>query len=342
MKVRVIAMLLAFVMAFSLVGCADKGSNADGETTDNGVASTDNSAVSAVSDGRVLYEAAMQMVYDGDMEGGIEGLRKAVDAEVAEDWQPSDITYAWWRMAQIYRLLDDAEGEAKVKEDYAAATGKELLDHNEYSEKYFNTSPFEDWDSNVLLYELPNDFFVGSVYYDAMPEKAAEMGDAAFFDWVIECVQYNQREVIDAMSMEGMTLREYKEENAQKSYIFETEYYHGLALSFYGIMNGMTRAEVCEQLQVTPWCYAVLNSGNDIQFNWGTYTFSDGSKHNYLSFEVDPYTQAQASEYDTISFQITAPWDAVEERFTDNIKVVELKLKDDVVSCINFREFPSD
>lgn len=162
MKVRVIAMLLAFVMAFSLVGCADKGSNADGETTDNGVASTDNSAVSAVSDGRVLYEAAMQMVYDGDMEGGIEGLRKAVDAEVAEDWQPSDITYAWWRMAQIYRLLDDAEGEAKVKEDYAAATGEERIYpsgnmfDDTYWDAYFEEPLVADDSLGILVYDGDN------------------------------------------------------------------------------------------------------------------------------------------------------------------------------------------
>lgn len=89
---KLITLLLALAMVLSLTACGEQPAGDDGNT------------VSAESDGRALYEAAIQLACDGDFPGSIEGLKKAVAAEETDDWTSWDIMTAWLRMAQIYRL----------------------------------------------------------------------------------------------------------------------------------------------------------------------------------------------------------------------------------------------
>lgn len=112
---KLITLLLALAMVLSLTACGEQPTGATGD---------DGNTVSAESDGRTLYEAAIQLACDGDFPGSIEGLKKAVAAEETDDWTSWDIMTAWLRMAQIYRLQGDAEGEAQVKADYQAPPAK--------------------------------------------------------------------------------------------------------------------------------------------------------------------------------------------------------------------------
>ena len=66
---RWIALLLALVMALGLTACGNQpaGDDGDADGSDDSVAITE-------TDGRALYEAAIQLARDGDLPGGIEGL----------------------------------------------------------------------------------------------------------------------------------------------------------------------------------------------------------------------------------------------------------------------------
>ncbi len=74
---KLITLLLALAMVLSLTACGEQPTGATGD---------DGNTVSAESDGRTLYEAAIQLACDGDFPGSIEGLKKAVAAEETDDW----------------------------------------------------------------------------------------------------------------------------------------------------------------------------------------------------------------------------------------------------------------
>ena len=115
---KFITLLLALAMILSLTACGEQPTGAAGD---------DGNTVSAESDGRTLYEAAIQLACDGDLPGGIEGLKKAVAAEETDTWTGLDIDLAYKRMAQLYRLLGDTEGQAQANADCLAARGWEPL-----------------------------------------------------------------------------------------------------------------------------------------------------------------------------------------------------------------------
>lgn len=100
---KLITLLLALAMVLSLTACGEQPTGATGD---------DGNTVSAESDGRTLYEAAIQLACDGDFPGSIEGLKKAVAAEETDTWNEMDIDLAYKRMAQLYLLLGDTEGQA--------------------------------------------------------------------------------------------------------------------------------------------------------------------------------------------------------------------------------------
>lgn len=115
---KLITLLLALAMILSLTACGEQPTGAAGD---------DGNTVSAESDGRTLYEAAIQLACDGDFPGSIEGLKKAVAAEETDTWTGWDIYLAYKRMAQLYRLLGDTEGQAQANADCLAARGLEPL-----------------------------------------------------------------------------------------------------------------------------------------------------------------------------------------------------------------------
>lgn len=108
---KLITLLLALAMVLSLTACGNQPAGDDGDTA------------SVESDGRALYEAAIQLACDGDFPGSIEGLKKAVAAEETDTWTGWDIYLAYKRMAQLYRLLGDTEGQAQANADCLAARG---------------------------------------------------------------------------------------------------------------------------------------------------------------------------------------------------------------------------
>lgn len=180
---KLITLLLALVMALGLTACGNQpaGDDGDADGSDDSVAITE-------TDGRALYEAAIQLARDGDLPGGIEGLKKAVAAEETDTWTGLDIDLAYKRMAQLYRLLGDTEGQAQANADCLAARGWEPLGLDDLSfegncdlDQYFDASPFGNWGSNVLIYDLEGED--GLALFSAFPEKAEEMGNDAFFQW---------------------------------------------------------------------------------------------------------------------------------------------------------------
>lgn len=64
---KLITLLLALAMILSLTACGEQPTGAAGD---------DGNTVSAESDGRTLYEAAIQLACDGDFPGSIEGLKR--------------------------------------------------------------------------------------------------------------------------------------------------------------------------------------------------------------------------------------------------------------------------
>ena len=151
---KLITLLLALAMVLSLTACGEQPTGAAGD---------DGNTVSAESDGRTLYEAAIQLACDGDFPGSIEGLKKAVAAEETDTWNEMDIDLAYKRMAQLYLLLGDTEGQAQANADCLTALGWEAMGLDElYFEnscflgEYFDVSPFGAWGSNVLIYNLEN------------------------------------------------------------------------------------------------------------------------------------------------------------------------------------------
>ena len=166
---KLITLLLALAMVLSLTACGNHpaGDDGDADGSDDSVAITE-------TDGRALYEAAIQLARDGDLPGGNEGLKKAVAAEETDTWTELDNYLAYKRMAQLYRLLGDTEGQAQANADCLAARGWEPLglddlyfESNCDLDQYFDASPFGNWGSNVLIYDLEGED--GRALFSAFP-----------------------------------------------------------------------------------------------------------------------------------------------------------------------------
>ena len=218
---KLITLLLALAMILSLTACGEQPTGAAGD---------DGNTVSAESDGRTLYEAAIQLACDGDFPGSIEGLKKAVAAEETDDWTSWDIITAWLRMAQIYRLQGDAEGEAQVKADYQAATGEELPFLNEHQfdgtspSAYFQESLITDASYGILVYGQDGSTMTLEEYRAAGP--------------------------VDTLSDGSLRLGE------------------RVDFSFLGITPGMTREQVYDALEMTDWARTVTDHLNFVDFSF--------------------------------------------------------------------------
>lgn len=218
---KLITLLLALAMVLSLTACGEQPTGATGD---------DGNTVSAESDGRTLYEAAIQLACDGDFSGSIEGLKKAVAAEETDDWTSWDIMTAWLRMAQIYRLQGDAEGEAQVKADYQAATGEELPFLNEHQfdgtspSAYFQESLITDASYGILVYGQDGSTMTLEEYRAAGP--------------------------VDTLSNGSLRLGE------------------RVDFSFLGITSGMTREQVYDALEMTDWARTVTDHLNFVEFSF--------------------------------------------------------------------------
>ncbi len=293
---RWIALLLALVMALGLTACGNQpaGDDGDADGSDDSVAITE-------IDGNALYEAAIQLARDGDLPGGIEGLKKAVAAEETDTWSAGHIWQAYTRMAQLYYLLGDTEGQAQANADCLAAIGEEALNSDElYFDdclfgEYFGASPFGNWGNNVLIYDLKGED--GLDLFNAFPEKAAEMGDDAFCQWIDECKSTNLYALVSAASFDSTTLENYMQANSKKEVHFESPY---VTFSACGVMTGMTREQVYAQLQMTPWCQ-VLVDHSSAKFNWRPIVFPDGSEEYRLSVDT-----RSASEGDIVFFDMSS------------------------------------
>ena len=293
---RWIALLLALVMALGLTACGNQpaGDDGDADGSDDSVAITE-------TDGNALYEAAIQLARDGDLPGGIEGLKKAVAAEETDTWSAGHIWEAYTCMAQLYYLLGDTEGQAQANADCLAAIGEKALYSDElYFDdcllvKYFDASPFGNWGNNVLIYDLKGED--GLDPFNAFPEKAAEMGDDAFCQWIDECISTNLYALASAVSFDNTTLENYMQANSKKSVHLEST---SVAFSACGVMTGMTREQVYAQLQMTPWCQ-VLVDHSSAKFNWRPIVFPDGSEEYRLSVDT-----RSASEGDIVFFDMSS------------------------------------
>lgn len=218
---KLITLLLALAMVLSLTACGEQPTGATGD---------DGNTASVESDGRALYEAAIQLACDGDFPGSIEGLKKAVAAEETDDWTSWDIMTAWLRMAQIYRLQGDAEGEAQVKADYQAATGEELPFLNEHQfdgtspSAYFQESLITDASYGILVYGQDGSTMTLEEYRAAGP--------------------------VDTLSDGSLRLGE------------------RVDFSFLGITSGMTREQVYDALEMTDWARTVTDHLNFVEFSF--------------------------------------------------------------------------
>ena len=311
---RWIALLLALVMALSLTACGNQPAGDDADGNDNSVTATE-------TDGRALYEAAIQLARDGDLPGGIEGLKKAVAAEETDTWTGLDIDLAYKRMAQLYRLLGDTEGQAQVNADCLAALGWEAMglddlyfEGNCRLDEYFDASPFGNWGSNVLIYNLRDgdEFTLDETF----PEKAEEMGFDAFFQWADECMRTNLYALVSAATFDSVTLDSYKQTHS-KSISFESPF---VTFSACGVMTGMTREQVYAQLQMTPWCQVLVD-------------------HSFADFVWDP--DARRLSVDTREYTDS---DIVLSERLDSKTMCSLSLKfeNDVLTWMQYRETKID
>ena len=312
---RWIALLLALVMALSLTACGSQPAGDDTGGNHNSVTATE-------TDGNALYEAAIQLARDGDLPGGIEGLKKAVAAEETDTWSAVHIWEAYTRMAQLYYLLGDTEGQAQADADCLAAVGEKALyfdelyfDENCYLYDYFDASPFGNWGNNVLIYDLRGED--GLALFNAFPEKAAEMGDDAFCQWMDECKSTNLYALVSAASFDSTTLENYMQANSRKNVDFESP---RVTFSACGVMTGMTREQVYAQLQMTPWCQ-VLVEHSSAEFDWHPLIFPDGSEEYRLSVDT-----RSLSESDIVFFDMSS------------YSVLSLKFENDVLTWMQYRE----
>ena len=318
---RWIALLLALVMALGLTACGNQpaGDDGDADGSDDSVAITE-------TDGRALYESAIQLARDGDLPGGIEGLKKAVAAEETDTWTGLDIDLAYKRMAQLYRLMGDTEGQAQANADCLAARGLEPLDLDDlyfegncYLDEYFDASPFGNWGNNVLIYDLRDgdEFTLDETF----PEKAEEMGFDAFFQWADECMRTNLYALVSAASFDSVTLDSYMQANSKKEVRLESPF---VTFSACGVMTGMTREQVYAQLQMTPWCQALVDHSS-ARFDWNPVVFPDGSEEYRLSVDT-----RRASEGDIVFFDMSSH------------SGLSLKFENDVLTWMQYYETKID
>lgn len=316
---KLITLLLALAMVLSLTACGEQPTGAAGD---------DGNTVSAESDGRTLYEAAIQLACDGDFPGSIEGLKKAVAAEETDTWTGWDIYLAYKRMAQLYRLLGDTEGQAQANADCLAARGLEPLglddlyfESNCDLDQYFDASPFGNWGSNVLIYDLEGED--GLALFSAFPEKAEEMGNDAFFQWKDECRRTNLYALVSAATFDSATLDSYKQTHS-KSISFESPF---VTFSACGVMTGMTREQVYAQLQMTPWCQ-VLVDHSFADFTWELIPRYDGSEEYSLCVDTREYTDSDI---------------VLSERLDSKTMCsLSLKFENDVLTWMQYRETKLD
>lgn len=313
---KLITRLLALAKVLKLTACGEQPAGATGD---------DGDTASVESDGRALYEAAIQLACDGDFPGSIEGLKKAVAAEETDTWNEMDIDLAYKRMAQLYLLLGDTEGQAQANADCLAARGWEPLglddlyfEGNCDLDQYFDASPFGNWGSNVLIYDLEGED--GLALFSAFPEKAEEMGNDAFFQWKDECRRTNLYALVSAATFDSATLDSYKQTHS-KSISFESPF---VTFSACGVMTGMTREQVYAQLQMTPWCQ-VLVDHSSAKFNWGPIVFPDGSEEYRLSVDT-----RRASEGDIVFFDMSSH------------SGLSLKFENDVLTWMQYHETKID
>ena len=292
---RWIALLLALVMALGLTACGNQPAGDDTGGNHNSVTATE-------TDGNALYEAAIQLARDGDLPGGIEGLKKAVAAEETDTWSAGHIWEAYTRMAQLYYLLGDTEGQAQADADCLAAVGEKALyfdelyfDENCYLYDYFDASPFGNWGNNVLIYDLRGED--GLALFNAFPEKAAEMGDDAFCQWMDECKSTNLYALVSAASFDSTTLENYMQANSRKNVHFESP---RVAFSACGVMTGMTREQVYAQLQMTPWCQVLVEHSSAL-FEWHPLIFPDGSEEYRLRVDTRRLSESDIAFFDMSS-----------------------------------------
>lgn len=314
---KLITLLLALAMVLSLTACGNQpaGDDGDADGSDDSVAITE-------TDGRALYEAAIQLARDGDLPGGIEGLKKAVAAEETDTWSAGHIWEAYTCMAQLYYLLGDTEGQAQANADCLAAIGEKALYFDElYFDddcllvKYFDASPFGNWGNNVLIYDLKGED--GLAMSDVFPEKFEEMGSDAFYQWIDECKSTNLYALASAVSFDNTTLENYMQANSKKSVYLESP---SVAFSACGVMTGMTREQVYAQLQMTPWCQ-VLVEHSSAKFDWHPLVFPDGSEEYRLSVDT-----RSASEGDIVFFDMSSH------------SGLELKFENDVLTWMLYYE----
>ena len=320
---RWIALLLALVMALGLTACGNQpaGDDGDADGSDDSVAITE-------TDGNALYEAAIQLARDGDLPGGIEGLKKAVAAEETDTWSAGHIWQAYTRMAQLYYLLGDTEGQAQANADCLAAVGEKALyfdelyfDENCLFGEYFDVSPFGNWGNNVLIYDIDGED--GLALFNAFPEKAEEMGYDAFFQWEDECRRTNLYALVSAATFDSVTLDGYKQTHS-KSISFESPF---VTFSACGVMTGMTREQVYAQLQMTPWCQ-VLVDHSFADFTWELMPRYDGSEEYSLSVDTREYTDSDI---------------VLSERLDSKTMCsLSLKFENDVLTWMQYRETKLD
>lgn len=314
---KLITLLPALAKVLSLTACGEQPAGAAGD---------DGDTASVESDGRALYEAAIQLACDGDFPGSIEGLKKAVAAEETDTWNEMDIDLAYKRMAQLYLLLGDTEGQAQANADCLTALGWEAMGLDElYFEnscflgEYFDVSPFGAWGSNVLIYDLKGED--GLAMSDVFPEKVEEMGSDAFYQWIDECKSTNLYALASAVSFDNTTLENYMQANSKKAVHLESP---SVAFSACGVMTGMTREQVYAQLQMTPWCQALVDHSS-ARFDWNPLVFPDGSEEYRLSVDT-----RRAYEGDIVFFDMSSH------------SGLSLKFENDVLTWMQYYETKID
>ena len=316
---KLITLLLALAKVLKLTACGEQPAGATGD---------DGDTASVESDGRALYEAAIQLACDGDFPGSIEGLKKAVAAEETDTWNEMDIDLAYKRMAQLYLLLGDTEGQAQANADCLTALGWEAMGLDElYFEnscflgEYFDVSPFGAWGSNVVIYDLMGED--GLALFNAFSEKAEEMGNDAFFQWKDECRRTNLYALVSAATFDSATLDSYKQTHS-KSISFESPF---VTFSACGVMTGMTREQVYAQLQMTPWCQ-VLVDHSFADFTWELIPRYDGSEEYSLRVDTREYTDSDI---------------VLSERLDSKTMCsLSLKFENDVLTWMQYRETKID
>ena len=90
------------------------------------------------------------------------------------------------------------------------------------------------------------------------------------------------------------TLDSYMQANSKKEVRLESPF---VTFSACGVMTGMTREQVYAQLQMTPWCQALVDHSS-ARFDWNPVVFPDGSEEYRLSVDT-----RRASEGDIVFFR---------------------------------------